>query len=185
MAGSGYVETGTLDERISVLKLVQSGTTYQWSVLRRSWARSELSTRKNVYSVHGIGATGVTFTVRRQNLKLDHAIGWRGHHCMITAIRPKGRMHLIVEAALVEVSDCEYVYTETKFPAIMTEKYLGHQQLEPYAVNVLQHVLVTPKAIELEPGRVVEVAGVKWPIQTAHLLDPWKNEYELAREVDL
>lgn len=185
MAGSDYVDAGKLDERIAVLELIRDENTYQWSVLRRSWAQAELSTRKNVYSVHGIGATGVTFIIRRQGLNLGHAICWRGRHCMITAIRPKGLLHLTVEAALVVTSECEYVYTGTRFPAIMTEKYLGHQQLEPQAVNVLRHVLVTPKAIELAPGRLVEVAGTKWPIQTAHLLDPWKNEYELEREVDL
>lgn len=185
MAGSDYVDAGALNERIAVLELVRDGSTCQWSVLRRSWARGEISTRKNVYSVHGIGATGVTFVMRRQKLDLGNAICWRGRHCMITAIRPKGMMHLTVETALVVTSECEYVYTGLKFPAIMTEKYLGHQELEPQAVNVLQHILVTPKVIELTPGRLVEVAGTRWPIQTAHLLDPWKNEYELKREVDL
>lgn len=185
MTGSDYVDAGSMDERIAVLELLQDGSTYQWSVLRRSWAKAELSTRKNVYSVHGIGATGVTFTMRRQGLTLGDAICWRGQHCMITAIRPRGFMHLTVEAALVVLSQCEYKYSGLKFPAVMTEKYLGHQQTEPQAINTYRNVLVTPKPIELTPGLLVEVDGKTWPIQTAHLLDPWKNEYEVERTVDL
>ena len=67
----------------------------------------------------------------------------------------------------------------------MTEKYLGHEQREPYAANVLRHVLVTPKAIALTPGQLVEVDGTPWPVTLAHTLDLWHNEYELEREVDL
>ena len=185
MATSEFVDAGSLDQRLAVLKLTQEGKAYSWKTTRATWAKAVLATKTNVYSVHGIGAAGVTFTMRRQPLDLGNALLWRGQHCMITAIRPLGRLHLTVEAALVVVSACEDKYTGITFPAIMTEKYLGHQQLEPQAVNTLRHVLVTPKAIELPPGQLVEVAGTPWPIQVAHLLDPWKNEYELERTVDL
>ena len=185
MVSGEFVDAGGLDQRIAVLALSQKGQAYSWETSRRTWAKAELATKTNVYSVHGIGAAGVTFTMRRQPLDLGNALLWRGQHCMITAIRPLGKLHLTVEAALVVVSPCAYKYTDTTFPAILTEKYLGHQQLEPQAINTLRHVLVTPKAIELQPGRLVEVDGTPWPIQVAHLLDPWKNEYELERTVDL
>lgn len=185
MAKSKHADAGSLDQRLTVLSLIREDKTYRWEAERLTWARAELSQRTNVYSIHGIGTAGVTFTMRRQPLDLGNALLWRGRHCMITAIRPLGRLHLTAEAALVEVSGCEDKYTDTSFPGVMTEKYLGHQQLEPQAINTLRHVLVTPKAIELTPGRLVEVAGTPWPIQTAHLLDPWKNEYELERTVDL
>lgn len=185
MAANGRIDAGRLDQRLVVLSLVQEGKAYRWECTRLTWARAELSQKTNVYSVHGIGAAGVSFTLRRQEIGLGNALLWRGQHGMITAIRPLGRLHLTVEAALVVPSQCEDKYTGTTFPAIMTEKYLGHQQLEPQAINVLRHVLVTPKAIELTPGRLVEVDGTPWPIQVAHLLDPAKNEYELERTVDL
>lgn len=185
MTASGHTDAGRLDQRLAVLTLAQEGQAYRWRQARLTWAEAELSTRTNVYSVHGIGAAGVTFTMRRQTLDLGNALLWRGQHCMITAIRPLGRLHLTVEAALVVVSDCEDKYTGIAFPAILTERYLGHQQLEPQAINTLRYVLVTPKAIDLTPGRLVEVAGTRWPIQVAHLQDPWKNEYELERTVDL
>ena len=46
-------------------------------------------------------------------------------------------------------------------------------------------MLVTPKAVRLTPGPLVEVDGVEWPIITPYELDPHKNEYELRRTVDL
>lgn len=183
------VEVGRLNDRVEVLELQKTadedGTAYIWETVRRTWANHELAVKSNVYSVHGLGAAGVTFTLRRQPMGLDSALRWRGQHCLITAIRPLGRLYLTVEAALVVLSKCEDRYTGTRFPAVMTEKYLGHQQLEPLAVNTLRHVLATPKVIELTPGRLVEVDGVSWPIQAAHVLDPHKNEYELERTVDL
>ena len=185
MATSEFVDAGSMDQRLAVQTLAQDGKAYRWKATRATWAKAVLDTKTNVYSVHGIGTAGVTFTLRQQPLDLGNALLWRGQHCMITAIRPLGRLHLTVEAALVVVSEGADKYTGATFPAIMTEKYLGHQQLEPQAINTLRHVLVTPKAIELTPGKLVEVAGTPWPIQVAHLLDPWKNEYELERTVDL
>lgn len=185
MATSEFVDAGSLDQRVAVLTLIQTDMAYRWEKTRLTWAKAELSTKTNVYSVHGIGAAGVTFTMRRQPMTLANALLWRGQHCFITRISPVGRLHWTVEAALVVTSQCEDKYTGSTFPAIMTEKYLGHQQLEPQAINTLRHVLVTPKTITLTPGRLVEVDGTSWPIQVAHLLDPWKNEYELERTVDL
>ena len=180
------IDAGRLDERLTVLELREgSESAYTWTEARRTWGAAEPSAKRNVWSVHGIGAAGVTFTIRRQPLALDNAILWNGQHCFLTSILPRGRNHLTVEAALVVVSSCEDRYAGIRFPGIMTEKYLGHDQLEPQALNTLRHVLVTPKRIMLTPGRLVEVDGMSWPIRVAHLLDPWHNEYEIERVVDL
>lgn len=182
---AGHIDAGALNERIDVLELTQVGGAYSWEVARRSWAKAELAARRNNFSVHGVGAAGVTFTVRRQGITLANAIRWRGRHCLLTAILPMGRLHYTVEAALAEVSQCQDKYTGVTFPAILTEKYLRHDQLEPMAVNDLEYVLVTPKAIELTPGKLVEVDGTPHPIRVAHTLEPYKNEYEIGRRVDL
>ncbi len=181
----GYIDAGALDDRAEVLELERSGSSYRWRTARRTWACVEPTLKRNNWSVHGIGTAGVTATLRRQALTLGHALRWRGQHCFITGILPMGRMYMTVEAALVTVSDCEDKYSGIHFPGIMTERYLRHEQLEPQAVNVLRHVLATPKCITLTPGRLVEVDGTPWPIRTAHTLDPWKNEYEIERTVDL
>ena len=183
------VEVGRLSDRVEVLGLLKTtgeeGTAYTWETVRRTWAKTELTARTNVYSVHGVGAAGVSFTLRRQPLDLDSALRWKGQHCLITAIRPLGRLYLTVEAALVVLSQCQNPRTGETFPAIVTERYVGHQQLEPMAVNTHRRVLVTPKAVRLAPGPLVEVDGVPWPITTPYELDPHKNEYELKRDVDL
>lgn len=184
------VGVGRLNERVDVLELqnVSESDTpaaWAWAPVRRTWAEAELTSRPNVYSVHGIGAAGVSFTLRRQPLTLDSALRWRGQHCLITAIRPLGRLYLTVEAALVVLSQCRDPKTGETFPAVITEKYVRHEQLEPMAVNTYQRVLVTPKAVRLTPGPLVEVDGVNWPITTAYELDPHKNEYAIERTVDL
>lgn len=183
------VEVGRLSDRVEVLGLLKTtsegSTAYTWETIRRTWAQTELAARPNVYSVHGIGAAGVSFTLRRQPLDLDSALRWKGQHCLITAIRPRGRLYLTVEAALVVLSQCRNPETEETFPAVMTERYVGHQQLEPMAVNKYRRVLVTPKAVRLIPGPLVVVDGVEWPITTPYELDPHKNEYAIERSVDL
>lgn len=184
------VELGRLNERVEVLALRNFSApdlpaAWAWESVRRTWAKAELATRINIYSVHGVGAAGVTFTLRRQPLTLDHAMQWQGQHCFITAIRPLGRLYLIVDAALVVLSPCRDPVSEASFPAVVTERYVGHQQLEPMAVNTHRRVLVTPKVVRLAPGPVVEVDGVKWPVITPYELDPHKNEYAIERTIDL
>lgn len=185
MSAVKTVGAGEMRDRPDVLELVQTESGWEWQKLRRTWATAEISTRKNIWSVHGIGATGVIFLMRRQALELEHALQWQGHHCFITAITPHGRGHIQVEAAIVEIKQCENKYEGLSFPAIMTEEYHRHEQLEPYAINTIRHVLVTPKCIKLQPGKLVRVDGDDWPILTAHTLDPYKNEYIIERTVDL
>lgn len=163
----------------------EHGEVWEWQTVRRTWGRVTLSERKNLYSVHGIGAAGVNVTLRRQPLELGSALRWRGQHCLITAIRPLSRLYLSVEAALVELSPCRDPETGTRFPAVMTEEYVHHQQLEPMAVNTHRRVLVTPKVVHLAPGPLVEVDGTPWPVLTPYELDPHKNAYIIGRTVDL
>lgn len=159
MAGKtdGGTQAGRLRERLEVLELrsVSADTPriWAWAPIRRTWADFTLMTRPNVWSVHGIGAAGVSFTLRRQPLSLDSALRWRGQHCLITAIRPLGRLYLTVDAALVVLSRCRDPRTGTTFPAVMTQEYVRHQQLEPMAVNTCRRVLVTPKAARLARDR--------------------------------
>lgn len=179
------VDAGELNERVEILRLDKQGKVFSWRPECRSWAKVKLTGRKNIFSNHGIGATGITFTMRRQRLALDNMLRFADQHCYITNIQPMGRLHITVEAALVEIRKCAYAHEDITFPAIMTEKYLKHDQLEPMAINSLDYVLVTPKSIVLDPGKLVRVDGVNYPVQVAHTLDSWKNEYELRKVLDL
>ena len=71
------------------------------------------------------------------------------------------------------------------FPGVLTEKYVRHGQEWPMSVNELGLVLVTPKAVTLPPGGLVEARGALWEILAPHELDEFKNEYEIGRTVDL
>ena len=74
---------------------------------------------------------------------------------------------------------------EMTFPGVLTEKYVRHEQEWPMSVNELGLVLVTPKVITLCPGCLVEARGAAWEVLAPHELDPYKNEYEIGRRVDL
>ncbi len=189
MSKAEAVEVGRLNERLEVLELrdtAQEGASaWAWETVRRTWAAYELAARPSVYSVRRLGSAGVRFILRRQGISLDSALWWRGQHCFITAIRPLGRLYLSVDAAFVVLSRCRNPRTGETFPAVMTEEYVRHQQQEPMATNEHRRVLVTPKAVRLRPGPLVEVDGVEWPVMAAYELDPHKNEYILEREVDL
>lgn len=179
------VDAGELRERIEILTLMKIATNYSWEVSRNSWAKAEPASKKRIFSAHATSAEGINFTIRRQELSRADAIRYLGRHCFITSIVPMGRLHLRVEAALVDIVQCEDKYTGTAFPAVVSEIYARHAELEPMDVNTVRHVLVTPKDIELIPGRLVSVADKSWPILVAHELDPWHNDYEVGRTVDL
>ena len=198
---------GDLRERVAVLELTSTAdkSAYTWSEARRIWADAVLDTRSNLFSSVGIGARGVTFTVRASSLlSLANAFLWRGHHCFLTSIIPlEGqRCYMEVKAAL-----CEPVTLTAKpqartgrdelnrptavdipfftFPGVLTEKYRANEAEDVYRVTTLRRVLVTPKAIQLRPGDLVEAEGeTPYIIRQALDLDPWKNEYELERMED-
>lgn len=190
------VDAGILRDRVGVLRLQldEISNSYEWTRIRSIAAEAEVSGKSNLFSRVGIGARDVVFTVRhRDDLTCADALSWRGpagwEHCFITEITPLDRLFDRVRCARVRLVDCVAEANHTphgpEFPAVLTEKYVGHEQLEPLAVNVITYVLVTPKAVELKRGSIVEVGGVPYEVQVGHLLDEWKNEFEIVRTVDL
>ena len=61
----------------------------------------------------------------------------------------------------------------------------GEVHESPYSTNIITYVLVTPKAVTLQRGSVVSVNGTDYAVLLAHVLDPYKNEYEICRTEDL
>ena len=179
------IDAGELRERIEILEYQQKDGAYTWQPIRKSWAKAVLTTKKNIFSTRAVGASGVTFTIRRQDITLGHAVRWGGQHCFITSIIPLDRLHLVVEAALVDLTDCEYKEDGIRFQAVVQEKYVKFDELNPMDINELRHVLIVPKAIRLDPGKLVEVNGIPCPVRIPHELDSWKNEYEIERTVEL
>ena len=183
------IDAGKLRDVLQVLELKESPEgTWTWQKVRKARGQVELSTGRNLFSTVGIGARGAEIILRRQNITLHNALLWGEQHLFLSAILPEGRLHLRVQAALVEPVECQEGMDEgggIRFPGILTEKYLKWEQPEPYSMNRLAYVLVTPKAIQLHRGGLVGVSGINYEVQLAHTLDPYKNEYEIVRTEDL
>lgn len=179
----------SLNQAVQILELRRDGDAYTWEKARQTWAAAEQDTRSNLFSAVGVGARGVTFTVRRNRaLTLHNAFLWRGRHCFLTAILDGEPGFQVVKAALAEPETVHLLPDgggKLTFPGILTEKYLAHRQEWPMSVNELVLVLVVPKAVVLHPGRLVECRGAAWEILVPHELDEFKNEYEIGRRAEL
>lgn len=185
-----YIGAGRLDQPLEVLELREtSAGAWEWVAVRRAWGQVEQTAKTNLFSKVGVGARDTAIVLRRQRLTLHNALRWKGQHLFLTSITRRDRNHLDVAAALVDLVECRADADEgedgTRFPGVLTEKYAKWDQPEPYSVNQLTYVLVTPKGIVLQRGGLVAVAGVNYEVQAAHTLDPYKNEYEIVRTEDL
>lgn len=186
------ISAGDLRERIGVLALQfqEDDNQYQWTETRRLWADAELDTRSNLFSSVGIGARGVTFTVRRnRELSLHQAFSWHDQHCFLTAILPHDHPgYLTVKAALCSPVVCQKDMDQdpvgVRFPGVLTEKYVGHDQPDLHSEVTTDYVLVVPKIIQLAPGSVVLAGEKHYRVRIPHLLDAYKNEYEIRRVED-
>ena len=200
------MDAGSLRERLQVLTLMEDPAgTWTWQPVRQARAQAELTTRSNLFSSVGIGARGAELVLRAQPLTLHQALLWGEQHLFITAILPEGRLHLRVHAALVEPVACLAIRTEDTvgaagrpvteetlrltFPGVLTEKYVRYEREETHDESDVSYVLVTGKPIALQAGDLVTVqtgpaAGV-YHVTACHVLDEYKNEYEIARRGDV
>lgn len=187
---SRYIDAGSLDERLERLELQETApNTWEWVVVSRLWGQVTVDGGTNLFSRVGIGARNAKLAIRSRDITLYEALRWRGQHLFLTSITKLDRMHLSVQAAMVHVDavalqgDVDTV--KMTFPAVLTEKYARHEQEWPMSINQLGLVLVTPKAVTLEPGSLVKTRGAFWEVLVPHELDEYKNEYEIGRTVDL
>lgn len=182
--GGLSVDAGELRERLEVLAFRETSPgVWTWETLRRTWGKVTVDGKSNLFSSVGIGARNAALVVRKQELSLRYGMRWRGQHLFLTQITELDRTHLSLSAALVELADCEM--DGVTFPGVLTEKYNKWSQPEPYSVNQITYVLVTPPEIQLDLGGIVRVNGLKYEVQVAHTLDPSKIEYEIVRTEDL
>lgn len=182
-----HYNASSLRERVQVLACRHTEAVgWSWELEGKAWAQVEVSGKRNLFSSVGLGAKSAALVLRDRPLTLHNAILWRGQHLLLTGIEVKKQGWLDVTAAQVEITQCRAEPpTGEAFPGVLTEKHITHQQLEPMATNAICYVLVTPKAVVLRPGKLVEVAGTVYHILLRHELDPYKNEYEIMRTVDL
>lgn len=203
---SEQIDAGRLNKAVHVLELRETAPgAWEWGPIRRTWTMLTLQTKKNLFSSVGIGARGAEIILRRQPLTLHNALLWGEQHLFLSAILPEGRLHLRVQAALVEPVTCLATRTEDTvgeagrpttaetmrmtFPGVLTEKYARYEREETHAENETSYVLVVPKAIQLKASDLVTVqegpAKAVYYVTICHVLDPYKNEYEIVWQGDV
>lgn len=203
---SEQIDAGRLNQTVQVLELRETAPgAWEWAPIRRTWTMLTLLTKKNLFSSVGIGARGAELILRRQPLTLHNALLWGEQHLFLSAILPEGRLHLRVQAALVEPVTCLATRTEDTvgeagrpetretmrqtFPGVLTEKYVRYEREETHAETDASYVLVVPKMIVLKSGDLVTVqegpAKAVYNVTACHVLDPYKNEYEIVFRGDV
>ncbi len=200
------IDAGDLSERLELLELRETEIgTWEWVRTGRLWAQVEVDGGKNLFSSVGIGTRNAKLVLRTRPLNLHQALRWKEQHLFLTGITKLDRMHLSVQAALVEPVGCLATRTEDTvgeagrptpaetmrltFPGVLTEKYARYEREETHAEGETGYVLVTPKAITLKAGDLVTVQEGPgkdvYHVTVCHVLDPYKNEYEIACRGDV
>ena len=201
-----YIGAGRLDQPLEVLDLRETSSgVWEWVTVRRAWAQVEQTAKTNLFSKVGVGARDAAIVIRQQPLTLHQALRWKGQHLYLTSITERDRTHLDAQAGLVTVAACSARRYATgmgqgnrpvkqelpsqTFPGVLTEKYVRYEQEDTYAKARRCLVLVTPKAVTLKEGDLVTVkegpAAAVYNVQACHVLDEFKNEYEILFSRDV
>lgn len=172
-----------------------------WQTVKSLPVKVEVTGKNNLFSKVGIGAKTALLTLRGTGgVTLADALRVDGQFYFLTDVQREGLL-LTVTAAMVSLVECVLLRADTSvdvckrpihgeprpvltFPAVLTEKYLGFTQGEPMAQTETTFVLVTPKAVTLTVGDLVETGGGRFAVQICHPLDAYKNEYEIHRKAD-
>lgn len=196
----------SLTDRVELLELcrdAQGGFT--WVSIGSRYAAVKQDAGSNIFSKVGIGARGVTITLRPcPRLTLHHAFRWRGRHLFLTALLPSpAHDRLEVKAALCDVvtftaepqaktgrdklnrPTVEKVAAYT-FPGVLTELYSKMEDEVVVITEAVQRVLVTSKEISLRKGDLVRhPSGRPYVVQRVLDLDEFKNEYIVYYQEDV
>lgn len=198
---------GYLRERLDVLAPQATAEGWGWLPARRTWAGVELTGKRSLFSSVGIGARSAAVTLRRQPLEPGHLLLWRGMYLYVATVTEPELGWMEAECAVVDLCCCTArraevtkgkanrpVRDETKlgqFSAVLTERYMGYGKAEDgtHVVATNTMVLVTPTAVELDEGDLVDVADGPgkgtYYVTVCHRLDRWKAEYEMERKKDV
>lgn len=191
---------GKLNERVQILTLKTEAGIMRWEVFKNIWAKVEITGKTNYFSKVGMGVLSVKFTMRRQSLSLYDALCFRGRHYFITGITPISNLHMEVETAKIEPVPCVQFSNEMildqlnrpvdeqkpvlTFPGMLVEKYLRSNIETGHDEGEVTLVLVTPKQVQVDAGKLIEVQGKPYKVAVCHMLDEYKNEYEIIRTED-
>ena len=198
------IDAGRMRDRITRLQIAETDAGFAWQEDGMRHALAEWPAKRSVFSSVAMSARAVKLTMRRDDrLTLRHALRLQdGRHLFLTQITPEeNRLYMVVEAAVVRLSDCSVKRTKkiidpefnrvkldtertVSFPAVLSERYLQDRQTIPQLMNTERMVLTCPKVVDLNIGESVMVDGAEYIVLVAHELDPDRNDYEVQRKID-
>nr|DAR61289.1 MAG TPA: putative head-tail adaptor [Caudoviricetes sp.] len=198
------MDAGRLNETIYMLGLKRDGDTWTWEREKKTWGNVREKSGRNIFSNIGLAAKSVSLILRQQPLTLYNAASWRGKHLFLTDIQQNEKLYLEVSAAVVAPVTCTAARTEDTvgeagrpvtgevmrltFPGVLTEKYTRYEREADHGETDTGYVLVTPKPIALKTGDLVTIQDGQAPgvyhVTVCHVLDEFKNEYEIAHRED-
>lgn len=201
------------DKKAELLAMEETAPNlFAWTVTGSLWVNFEKTVKTNLFSNVGIGAKNIEFRLRKQSgITLHNAIRINGRCYFLTAITDVDHLIMLISAADIQPVDCllirnteregsfkssiEELVEAFQFPGILTEKYLRYSQEEPMARTETAMVLVTSKTIFIESGDLValgeppgadnEDTRIHYVVHVCHMLDEFKNEYEIYRKEDV
>lgn len=199
--------SSALNEKIEILTLVQDDETgnIAWAPSRKRWASVEIDTQRNLFSVVGVGTRGATVVIRPDlRLTLHQAIRWNGEFLHLTSItldkerdRQEIKTAICYPATLTAKPQARAgrdalnrplmeQQAAFNFPGILTEMYHQNEGDEVFRKTTQRRVLVTPKAIVLRAGDLVQ-QGAEAPYTVRQVMDLefYKNEYVIERQEDV
>lgn len=200
------------DKKAELLALTETFPgLFEWTATGSLWVNFERTVKTNLFSKVGIGARNIEFRLRKQSgITLHNALRVDGRFYFLTAITEVDQVIMLVSAADIQPVDCalirnteregpnkssvEELVEAFRYPGILTEKYLRFAQEEPMARTETMMVLVTPKPILMDSGDLVAIGEppgegdedfrIRYAVQVCHMLDEYKNEYEIYRKDD-
>jgi hypothetical protein len=196
---------GDFGWRINILEYVKTRrNTYEWKIKSRAWAKLEKQTAGGIFSRHGITARAVKLTIQGcHDVTLHNAVAYADTepgHLVLTDINREDPGYTVLSAAAIEPVRCrvERVRVETGdnnrpktrkleplvFQGYLTEKYLRQNQQEPMSYSETRLVLITPKVITIMVGQLVTIGKTQYETVIPHMLDPYRNEFEILGRHD-
>lgn len=195
-----------LDRRADILQLRKDRNPegYRWAVRRTCYLHAEDDPNDNLFSTAGRRARGVKLVLRPDSrLTLHEAVRLNGQFLLLTSIElseRRDRQELraaVCESLLLTARPQNRIGRDEfnrptavevpsfTFPGVITERYFRSEADDIYRAELQQRVLVTPKAIVLRAGDLVQQeSDTPYTVRQVLDLDPYKNEYVIERRWD-
>ena len=199
--------SSALRDKIEILTLIQDDETgnMAWAPSRKRWGSVEIDRQRNLFSIVGVGSQGATIIIRPDPLlTLHQAIRWNGEFLHLTSItlaperdrqeikaaichpvtltaKPQARTGRDALNRPTKVEQASFT-----FPGILAEMYYRNDQDEIFRSTMQRRALVTPKAVVLRAGDLVQLNdGAPYTVRQVLDLEAYKNEYVIERQEDV